>query len=100
MNKREKMGSAWRRFGVVEVAAKMLYLNTAIRGYPKGLRAGSDPRKPLLVVPDHFDSFTIQGVPCALEAIQVSCSLHLNILYILHSADVGTEERTTLLLEN
>ncbi|KPJ01098.1 hypothetical protein RR46_00417 [Papilio xuthus] len=49
----------------------MLYLNTSIRGYPRGLRAGSDPRKPLLCVNDDFDSFTFQGVPYTIQAIEV-----------------------------
>ncbi|KOB74164.1 Restriction of telomere capping protein 5 [Operophtera brumata] len=59
------------RFCVVERAPKMLYLNTAIRGYAKGLRAGSDARKPLLAVPEGFDTLTFKGVPYALNAIEV-----------------------------
>ncbi|XP_026730158.1 uncharacterized protein LOC113495579 isoform X1 [Trichoplusia ni] len=58
-------------FMVVEKAPKMLYLNTSIRGYPKGLRAGSDPRKPLLAIAEDFDSFTFSGVPYSLQAIEV-----------------------------
>ncbi|KPI98968.1 PREDICTED: uncharacterized protein LOC106118012 isoform X1 [Papilio xuthus] len=58
-------------FAVIEQAPKMLYLNTSIRGYPRGLRAGSDPRKPLLCVNDDFDSFTFQGVPYTIQAIEV-----------------------------
>ncbi|CAB3247701.1 unnamed protein product [Arctia plantaginis] len=49
----------------------MLYLNTSIRGYPKGLRAGSDPRKPLLIIPEDFHSVTFKGVPYPLQNIEV-----------------------------
>ncbi|CAG5047470.1 unnamed protein product [Parnassius apollo] len=58
-------------FGIIEHAPKMLYLNTSIRGYPHGLRAGSDPRKPLLAVNEDFDSFTFQGVPYYIRAVEV-----------------------------
>ncbi|PZC75395.1 hypothetical protein B5X24_HaOG206125 [Helicoverpa armigera] len=58
-------------FAVVEKAPKMLYLNTCIRGYPKGLRAGSDPRKPLLSIPEDFDSLVFKGVPYELQSIEV-----------------------------
>lgn len=58
-------------FSIVEHAPKMLYLNTSIRGYPKGLRAGSDPRKPLLIIPEDFDSLTFKGVPYPLQNIEV-----------------------------
>ncbi|CAH2093335.1 unnamed protein product [Euphydryas editha] len=58
-------------YALVERAPKMLYLNTHIRGYPKGLRAGSDPRRPLLALSEGFDAFTFQGAPHALAAIEV-----------------------------
>ncbi|XP_045453828.1 uncharacterized protein LOC123663176 [Melitaea cinxia] len=58
-------------YALVERAPKMLYLNSCIRGYPKGLRAGSDPRRPLLAVAEGFDAFTFQGVPYELAAIEV-----------------------------
>lgn len=28
----------------------MLYLNTCVRGYPLGLRAGTDPRNPIIII--------------------------------------------------
>ncbi|XP_045503405.1 uncharacterized protein LOC123700276 [Colias croceus] len=59
------------KFCVVEVGARMLYLNTHIRGYPRGLRAGADPRAPLLDINDAFDGFRFQGVPYQLRAIEV-----------------------------
>lgn len=59
------------RFLIIEKGPKMLYLNTSIRGYPKGLRAGADPRKPLLIIPEDFDSLQFQGVPYPLESIEV-----------------------------
>lgn len=58
-------------FAIVEQAPKMLYLNTSIRGYPKGLRAGSDPRKPLLSIDEDFDKMTFNSVPYTLRAIEV-----------------------------
>lgn len=58
-------------FEVLERAPKMIYLNTSIRGYPKGLRAGSDPRKPLLSIDEDFDRVSIQGAPYPLEAMEV-----------------------------
>ncbi|XP_049879268.1 uncharacterized protein LOC126376135 isoform X2 [Pectinophora gossypiella] len=58
-------------FAVVEQGPKMIYLNTSIRGYPKGLRGGSDPRKPLLTVPEDFDTLTFKSVPYALTNIEV-----------------------------
>ncbi|CAH0713389.1 unnamed protein product, partial [Brenthis ino] len=58
-------------FAVVERGPKMLYLNSCIRGYPKGLRAGADPRRPLLAVGEGFDSFEYKGVPYPLAAIEV-----------------------------
>ncbi|XP_059045941.1 uncharacterized protein LOC131841632 [Achroia grisella] len=58
-------------FSVLERGPKMVYLNTSIRGYPLGLRAGSDPRRPLLAVDDGFDALTFQGVPYTLDAVEV-----------------------------
>ncbi|XP_063368875.1 uncharacterized protein LOC134657234 isoform X1 [Cydia amplana] len=58
-------------FSIVEHAPKMIYLNTSIRGYPKGLRAGSDPRKPLLIIEEGFDKMSFNSVPYSLRAIEV-----------------------------
>lgn len=43
------------RFLVVETGPKILYLNTSIRGYPHGLRAGKDPRKPMITIDAGFE---------------------------------------------
>lgn len=59
------------KFSLIEQGTKMLYLNTIIRGYPKGLRAGSDPRKPLISVDEHFEKFEYRGVPYILRSIEV-----------------------------
>lgn len=59
------------RFGVVERGAKLMYLNTAIRGYPLGLRVGADPRKPTLNVSAGFESLSLQGVPYSISSIEV-----------------------------
>lgn len=58
-------------FSLIERAPKMIYLNTSIRGYPKGLRAGSDPRRPALAIAEGFDSFTFNGAPYSLDSIEV-----------------------------
>jgi len=49
----------------------MLYLNTNIRGYPKGLRAGLDPRKPIIDVDDGFTVVKYQAIPYPLVNVQV-----------------------------
>lgn len=59
------------RFSILQKGPKLLYLNTCIRGYPKGLRAGSDPRKPLISVDEHFEKIEYRSVPTELFAIEV-----------------------------
>ncbi|GBP20822.1 hypothetical protein EVAR_14548_1 [Eumeta japonica] len=56
---------------MLERAPKMLYLNTSIRGYPRGLRAGSDPRKPLLSIHEDFEMMEYRGTPYSLDALEV-----------------------------
>ncbi|XP_048482320.1 uncharacterized protein LOC105395159 [Plutella xylostella] len=64
-------------FSIIERGGKMLYLNTSIRGYPKGLRAGSDPRAPKLCVNEDFDQLTYLNTPYPLDAIEVwGCGDH------------------------
>lgn len=46
-------------FCIIEKGPKMLFLNTTIRGYPLGLRAGKDPRKPIISVDGGFDKVSI-----------------------------------------
>lgn len=58
-------------FAVVERGPKLLYLNTAIRGYPLGLRVGADPRRPTLSVSAGFDALTFRGAPSAVASIEV-----------------------------
>lgn len=48
-----------------------MYLNTSIRGYPKGIRAGNDPRKPSIQVDDSFQHVIHCGIPYKLESIEV-----------------------------
>lgn len=43
------------RFSLLEKGPKMLYLNTTVRGYPYGLRAGQDPRKPIIIIDGGFE---------------------------------------------
>lgn len=67
----------------------MLYLNTCIRGYPKGLRAGSDPRKPLISVDEQFEKIEYRSVPSVLFSIEVKfrsyeISIHFGCLTKSH----------------
>lgn len=48
-----------------------MYLNTSIRGYPKGIGAGSDPRKPSIQVDESFQHVIHCGIPYKLESIEV-----------------------------
>uniref|UniRef100_A0A0K8UHX9 TLDc domain-containing protein n=1 Tax=Bactrocera latifrons TaxID=174628 RepID=A0A0K8UHX9_BACLA len=59
------------KFVILEKKPNILYLNTSIRGYPKGLRAGSDPRKPVIAVDEHFENVDCKGLAAVLTAIEV-----------------------------
>lgn len=61
----------WPKFAMLEKKPNILYLNTSIRGYPKGLRAGSDPRKPILSVDEHFENVDCKGISAVLLSIEV-----------------------------
>lgn len=43
-----------------------------MRGYPKGLRAGSDPRKPIISVDEHFENVDCRGINSVLMSIEVN----------------------------
>lgn len=59
------------RFSLIECGQKLLYLNTSMRGYPKGLRAGSNPRKPIISVDEFFEKIDCHGISSVLESIEV-----------------------------
>ncbi|XP_065083071.1 uncharacterized protein LOC135705326 isoform X2 [Ochlerotatus camptorhynchus] len=59
------------KFVMLEKKSKSLYLNTHIRGYPKGLRAGSDTRKPVLIVDEHFEKLEHRGLQHKILSIEV-----------------------------
>ncbi|XP_017120892.1 uncharacterized protein LOC108141824 [Drosophila elegans] len=59
------------KFVILEKKANILYLNTSIRGYPKGLRAGADPRKPIIAVDEHFENVDCKGLAAGLMSIEV-----------------------------
>lgn len=61
----------WPKFAMLEKKPNILYLNTSIRGYPKGLRAGSDPRKPIIAVDEHFENVDCKGIAAVLLSIEV-----------------------------
>uniref|UniRef100_A0A1B6FL81 TLDc domain-containing protein n=1 Tax=Cuerna arida TaxID=1464854 RepID=A0A1B6FL81_9HEMI len=58
-------------YHVVQRGPKLLYLNMKIRGYPKGIRAGLDPRKPSLDINDSFTVMTYKGIPYQLQTVEV-----------------------------
>lgn len=43
------------RFSLLDKGSKILYINMSARGYPMGLRAGKDPRSPIIVVDGSFE---------------------------------------------
>lgn len=55
----------------IEHGPKLLYLNTNTRGYPKGLRAGKDPRKPVIAIDEGFEKFDFKGIANTLYSIEV-----------------------------
>jgi len=58
-------------YKIMEKGAKILYLNTNIRGYPHGLRLGSDPRSPLISIDESFHSVSIAGAPYRIASLEV-----------------------------
>ncbi|XP_044007440.1 MTOR-associated protein MEAK7 isoform X2 [Aphidius gifuensis] len=58
-------------YRLIEKGPKLLYLNTLIRGYAQGLRAGSDTRNPIINVDQSFNSVMIEGAPYRIMTIEV-----------------------------
>lgn len=54
------------RFSLLDKGSKLLYLNTNVRGYPFGMRAGTDPRKPIISVNGGFEKVNA----CSLKAVR------------------------------
>lgn len=59
------------KFAILEKKPNILYLNTCVRGYPKGLRAGADPKKPILSVDEHFEKIDCKGIAADLTSIEI-----------------------------
>ncbi|KAJ3651107.1 hypothetical protein Zmor_017166 [Zophobas morio] len=59
------------KFLLLEKGSKMLYLNTTVRGYPYGLRAGTDPRAPIIIVDGGFEKMEFKKIPYNLIRIEV-----------------------------
>ncbi|XP_050499451.1 uncharacterized protein LOC126879994 isoform X3 [Diabrotica virgifera virgifera] len=59
------------KFQLLEKGPKMLYLNFSVRGYPHGLRVGSDPRAPIISIDGGFEKIEWQKIPYYLECIEV-----------------------------
>ena len=58
-------------YRVIERGPKVLYLNTNIRGYPHGLRFGSNPRSPYISIDESFQSVSISGAPYPISNVEV-----------------------------
>ncbi|XP_076256212.1 uncharacterized protein LOC143193743 isoform X2 [Rhynchophorus ferrugineus] len=59
------------KFQLLERGSKLLYLNTMVRGYAQGLRAGSDPRAPIITVDAGFEKIEWKKIPFYIETIEV-----------------------------
>lgn len=59
------------KFSLMEKGGKILYLNTHIRGYPKGLRVAVDPRNPIISVDEHFENIDVHAMAHILLSIEV-----------------------------
>lgn len=59
------------KFSLMEKGGKILYLNTHIRGYPKGLRVATDPRNPIIAVDEHFENVDVHAMSHILLSIEV-----------------------------
>lgn len=59
------------KFSIMEKGGKILYLNTHIRGYPKGLRVAVDPRNPIIAVDEHFENVDVHAIKHSLLSIEV-----------------------------
>lgn len=58
-------------YRVIERGPKLMYLNTGIRGYPLGLRAGSDPRNPSVNIDESFSTVSFGGVTHDIASLEV-----------------------------
>lgn len=59
------------KFSLMEKVGKILYLNTHIRGYPKGLRVSVDPRNPIIAVDENFEKLDVHSMAHDLLCIEV-----------------------------
>ncbi|XP_045467196.1 uncharacterized protein LOC123675748 isoform X2 [Harmonia axyridis] len=59
------------KFSLMEKGLKMLYLNFTARGYPHGLRVGSDPRNPLISIDGGFEKIEYSKIPDKLMRVEV-----------------------------
>lgn len=60
------------KFSLLEKGAKILYLNTTIRGYPKGVRVAVDPRNPIIAIDEAFEKLEVHSIGHQLINIEVS----------------------------
>ena len=84
-------------YRVVERGPKMLYLNTSIRGYPQGLRAGTDPRNPKVIIDQSFNEVTFAGVPYRVASLEVWGCGDTKSRYVRQSIQGDPTEQMTML---
>ncbi|XP_063220459.1 uncharacterized protein LOC134529867 isoform X2 [Bacillus rossius redtenbacheri] len=58
-------------YHIIDRGPKLLYFNSSIRGYPKGIHAGSDKKAPCLQVDEGFSRLTFCGIPYIVGSIEV-----------------------------
>ncbi|CAK9818155.1 hypothetical protein ANTQUA_LOCUS9691 [Anthophora quadrimaculata] len=58
-------------YRIIEKGGKLLYLNTNIRGYPHGLRFGSNTRSPYISIDESFHSVSIAGAPYPIASLEM-----------------------------
>ncbi|XP_044764349.1 uncharacterized protein LOC123320921 isoform X2 [Coccinella septempunctata] len=59
------------KFSLMEKGPKMLYLNFTARGYPHGLRVGSNPRSPVISIDGGFEKIEYSKIPDKLLRVEV-----------------------------
>lgn len=59
------------KFSIMEKGGKILYLNTHLRGYPKGLRVATDPRNPIIAIDEQFEKVDVHAMSHNLLSIEV-----------------------------
>uniref|UniRef100_A0A1B0FH94 Uncharacterized protein n=1 Tax=Glossina morsitans morsitans TaxID=37546 RepID=A0A1B0FH94_GLOMM len=79
-NVKLSLASLFSQFVILEKKPNILYLNTCVRAYPKGLRADSDPRKPITSIDEYFEKIGIKRINQVWGCgDKTSCEVQLDI---------------------